>query len=150
MTPNTELIPCPGGCGNQVHPRATDCPYCGYRPEGARFEDLLGSLGLISSILVGFGMEALITLISSKPDTSKFDTPTEETLDPIMLKWTYAVWIVSAVLLLVAMVLAEAIRRRESGVSDIRVSPQQVADTRRRCARLVFIFTAGLLTTTAG
>src|SRR5438477_12955237 len=99
MTSDTELIPCPGGCGNQVHPRASDCPYCGYRPEGTRFEDLLGSLSLVSSILIGFGLEALITLVTAE----------ERTTENPLAHWTFGVWIVGSVLLLVVLVLAEAI-----------------------------------------
>jgi hypothetical protein len=124
---------------------------------------LLGNLSFISSILVGFGLEALITLVTSKKeepsDRAKDATElvregTDRAKDAIteqmLTEWTFAVWMLASVLLLVLLVLAEVIRRRAVGATNIQASPESAERTRRRCGRLVLIFTVALLLTTSG
>ena len=140
MATGNELINCPGDCGNQVHPRAVDCPYCGYRPESAQFEELLGSLSTVCSILTGFGLASLVTLATAEERTTQ---------NPIV-QWAFAVWIVGSVLLLVVMVLAKAIRRREIGLGNILVPRKEADRAWRRCERLLLTFGVALTTIAAG
>src|SRR3712207_6291847 len=99
MDPASDLIPCPGGCGNRVHRSATECPHCGFRADLDSLEDLLGSLSTVSSILTGFGLAALVQLASG------------ELRDEAAMRWTTGLWIISSVLLLGVMVGSEVLRR---------------------------------------
>src|SRR5262245_13102490 len=113
MTLSGDLTPCPGGCGNLVHPNARECPHCGFQSEMARIEDLMGSLATISSILTGFGLAALVQLATG-------ESRKEETL-----QWTTGVWIVSSLLLLSVLVCSEVLRRREVGGGRMRLSREE-------------------------
>src|SRR3954471_17168325 len=105
-----ELLPCPGGCGTQVHRNATECPQCGFRSELSRLGELLGSLSTVSSILTGFGLAALVQLATGEAKTE----PT--------LQWTTGLWTASSLLLLGIMVCSEVLRRREVAGGTLRPS----------------------------
>jgi hypothetical protein len=113
MSSRNELIPCPGGCNNQVHPSAKECPHCGYQSELGRLEELLGSLSTISSILTGFGLAALVQLAN------------EDAKDSLALQLTTGLWIVSSLLLLGVLVGSELLRRREVGGGRLRPSREE-------------------------
>src|SRR5438105_5679807 len=98
-----DLILCPGGCGNRVHPGAASCPQCGYQSELGRLGELLGSLSTVSSILTGFGLAALVQLATGEAKSEP------------ALQWTTGLWTVSSLLLLGIMVCSEVLRRREVG-----------------------------------
>src|SRR4051812_14556508 len=127
-----ELLPCPGGCGTQVHRNATECPQCGFRSELSRLEDLLGSLSTVSSILTGFGLAALVQLATG-----------EAKKEPA-LQWTSGFWIVSSVLLLGVMICSEVLRRREVGGGRLRLSPQEEERLWRRSEWLLVSFALAL------
>jgi Na+/melibiose symporter-like transporter len=135
---NGGLIPCPGGCGGRVHPNARECPQCGYQSEMGRMEDLLGSLGTISSILIGFGLAALVQLA------------TEESRKEWALQWTSAVWIVSSLLLLGVLVSSEVLRRRDVGGGRMRLSREEDQRLWRRSEWLLLSLSLALLGTAAG
>src|SRR5947209_4872994 len=105
-----DLLPCPGGCGTQVHRNASECPQCGYRAELSRVEDLLGSLSTVSSILTGFGLAALVQLATG-----------ESKKEPA-LQWTTGLWMVSSVLFLGVMICSELLRRREVRGARVRLT----------------------------
>src|SRR5262249_18611414 len=105
-----------------------------------RLEDLLGSLGTVCSILVGFGLAALVQLASGD----------EKTRNDPWLSWAAATWIVASVLLLAVLVGAETLRRRE--VPGGRMTPRAGEDERlwKRGERLMMTFAFALLCTAAG
>lgn len=133
-----DLIACPGGCGRQVHRRAGECPNCGYRADAADFEDLLGSLSTVSSILVGFGLAALVALATDE----------SHALDGRAVSVAAGCWVGSSVVLGFVLVLAELLRRRAAGLSRIQL-PE--AEDRRLWGRSVWLLTmfAGALLSTA-
>src|SRR3954471_7652675 len=139
MTPR-DLVDCPAACGNKVHADAGECPHCGHRAAMSRLEDLLGGLGTVCSILVGFGLAALVQLASGD----------EKARNDPWLSWAAAVWIVASVLLLAVLVGAEMLRRRE--VPGGRMTPRPGEDERlwRRGERLLMTFAFALLCTAAG
>jgi hypothetical protein len=140
MAGGKELLPCPGGCGKQVHASAVECPECGYRSHLSRVEDLLVSLGTISSILVGFGLAALVQLATDEP----------KDVGQGVLNATAACWILGSLLLLAVMIGAEVLRRRE--VSGGRMHPSRQEDERLwgQTEWLLVSFAIALLCTAAG
>jgi hypothetical protein len=140
MSAGSELVSCPGGCGRQVHQHAEECPNCGYRAETVRFAELLGGLATMCSILVGFGLAALVTLATD--DSHAMDDP--------VVRWAAGFWLGSSVLLLVVLVATEFTRRRECGVSRIRIPSQEVGQLGRRCVFLLWTFTLALVGIAAG
>jgi Na+/melibiose symporter-like transporter len=138
MDATDDLIPCPGGCGNQLHANARECPHCGYQSEMSRLEDLLGSLGTICSILTGFGLAALVQLA------------TGESRKEWALRWTTGVWIVSSLLLLGVLVCSETLRRRDVGGGRMRLSREEEHRLWRRSEWLLLSFSLALLGTAVG
>lgn len=138
MDTGDNLIPCPGGCGNQVHPNARECPGCGYLSEMGRLEDLLGSVGTISSILTGFGLAALVQLASGD---SRKDWPVQVTT---------GLWTVSSLLLLGVMICSEVLRRRDVGGSRLRLTREEDERLWKRSELLLLSFALSLLGTAAG
>src|SRR5262245_54789305 len=126
MEAKSDLISCPGGCGGRVHLTARECPHCGYQSEMGRMEDLLGSLGTISSILTGFGLAALVQLATGE---ARMETA---------LVWTTGVWVVSSLLLLGVLVSSEVLRRREVSGGRLRLSRAEDERLWRRSEWLMF------------
>src|SRR5262249_28034953 len=125
-------------CGHRVHTNARECPNCGYQSEMGRLEDLLGSLGTICSILVGFGLAALVQLASGESRTDW------------ALQLTTALWIVSSLLLLGVLVCSEVLRRREVGGGRMRLSQEEDQRLWLRSEWLLLTFALALLGTAAG
>lgn len=132
------MIPCPGGCGGRVHSNARECPQCGYQSEVGRVEDLLGSLGTVSSILVGFGLASLVQLATS------------ESRNDWTLQLTTGVWIVSSLLLLGVLVCSEFLRRRDVGGGRMRLSREEDERLWKRSEWLLVSFSLALLGAAAG
>ena len=130
--------PCPGGCGNQVHINARECPHCGFQSEAARMEDLLGSLGTISSILTGFSLAALVQVA------------VEEARHEPALQWTTGLWVVSSLLLVGVLIASEVLRRREVGGGRMRMTRQEGEQLWRRSEWLLLTFALALAGTAAG
>jgi hypothetical protein len=130
----SELVPCPA-CGEMLHRRAVLCPHCGYAPEITAYQDQLSSLSTVCSILTGFGLASLVTLALDE--------------DRIAASWllriTAGAWLVSSLLLLMILILAELLRRQE--VSDAIVHMPRADRERfaRRCERLLSIFSIALV-----
>jgi hypothetical protein len=105
----------------------------------SRLEELLGSLSTISSILVGFGLAALVQLASGQ------DTKTD-----VWLLLTSASWIIGSVLLMGVLLGSEALRRQE--ISGGRMKPHANEDERLgRCSEwLLGAFALALLCVAAG
>jgi hypothetical protein len=103
-----------------------------------KMEDLLGSLGTISSILTGFGMAALVQLA------------TNESRQEWTHQWTTAVWVVSSLLLLGVLVCSEFLRRRDVGGGRMRLSRQEDQRLWRQSEWLLLSFSLALLGTAAG
>ncbi len=137
---NTGPIACPGGCGNTVHPSATECSYCGYRPDFSRLEDLLGSLSTISSILTGFGLAALVQLATSQT----------EPRNDLLSQFTNGFWIFSSLLLLGVMVGAEFLRRRELRGGRMCLATEDDQRLWQQSERLLAAFTFALALSAAG
>jgi len=137
MASSGDMIPCPG-CGSQVHANARECPNCGYQSEMGRLEDLLGSLGMICSILTGFGLAALVQLA------------TGESRKEWVLQLTTGLWTVSSLLLLGVLVCSEVLRRREVGGGRLRLSREEDDRLWKRSEWLLFTFALALLGTAAG
>jgi hypothetical protein len=133
-----DLIFCPGGCGNRVHPAAAACPQCGYQSELGRLGELLGSLSTVSSILTGFGLAALVQLATGEAKSEP------------ALQWTTGLWTVSSLLLLGVMVCSEVLRRREVGGGPLCPSREENERLWRRSEWLLFSFALALLGTAAG
>src|SRR4051812_31808967 len=140
MASGNELLPCPGGCGSQVHSSAGECPECGYRSQLSRVEDLLVSIGTISSILAGFGLAALVQLATAEPR--------EE--GQLILAWTAGFWTAGSLLLLAVMIGAEVLRRREVSGGRMHPAPQEDERLWRRTEWLLASFATALLCTAAG
>jgi hypothetical protein len=140
MAADSELIPCPGGCGNSVHRHALECPFCGYQAELGRVEELLGSLSTVSSILTGFGLAALVQLATSEASSK----------DDLCLRWTMSLWIVSSLLLLSVMLCSELLRRREISGNRLQLSAAEDERIWHRSELLLFCFALALLGMAAG
>ncbi len=140
MASADDQIPCPGGCGTQVHRNASACPQCGYQADLGRLEELLGSLSMVSSILTGFGLAALVQLASEESKAK----------DEPALQWTTGLWIASSLLLLGVMVCSEVLRRREAGGGRMRPRAEEDERLWRRSEWLLACFALALLGTAAG
>ena len=136
---SSELLPCPGGCGEMLHRSASECSRCGFRSRLAQVEDILGSLSTLSSILTGFGLSAIVQLAT---------VAREERADLAVLG-PMACWIVSSLLLLGVLVGAELLRRRER---ETRISPQRADEDALwdRAQWLLSTFALSLLPIAAG
>jgi hypothetical protein len=132
----SEQIPCPGGCGNQVHRRAVECPQCGYRAEITSFQELLGSLSTISSILIGFGLASLVALATDEGKTAS---------ETVVVKLAIGMWTFSSLLLLAVLVMAELVRRQEVGESLIAMTQADQDQLTARCTVLLSAFVFALL-----
>jgi hypothetical protein len=134
-----ELIPCPG-CGKSAHRRATLCPHCGYVAEITHYQEQLSSLSTICSILTGFGLAGIFTLVvdDEKVQNSLFLTIAVGFLTPASL------------LFLVVLILSELFRRQEVS-ENVLAMPAGVRDRfARRCEFLLSVFTAALIGTGIG
>jgi hypothetical protein len=136
----TDLLPCPGGCGQQVHPRADECPQCGYRPEIVIYHDLLTSVITVSSIFMGFGLAGLVSLSVQNLDV--FDT--------IVIQIAADCWIFSSLLFLVVLVKAELVRRVGTNEGLMRMTDDEQKQTIRRCNDLLGWFAIALLLLAVG
>jgi hypothetical protein len=103
-----------------------------------RMEELLGSLGTISSILTGFGLAALVQLA------------TEEARKDWTLQLTTGVWTVSSLLLLGVLVSAETLRRRDVGGGRMRLARAEDERLWRGSEWLLGTFAVALLGTAVG
>lgn len=135
-----ELITCPGGCGTRLSPRAQMCPKCGHRHELAHIEQVLSGLGTICSILIGFGLSALVTLATDE---------TNSISDPVV-SVAAGLWLVSSLLLLFVLVATEWIRGNNPGSDGIGAPFRPDSGTVARCALLLYAFFAALLCTAVG
>ncbi len=95
-----EGVTCPC-CQRQVSRNADECPNCGFRSEVRAWRGLIGSLGTISSILLGFGLAGLAEMYS----VSRFNDQTILVVEGI--------WLIASLLLLAVVVLAEISRHQE-------------------------------------
>jgi hypothetical protein len=135
---NDDLLPCPAGCTRKLHRNAKECPGCGYQSEISRIEDLLSSLGTISSILIGFGLAALVQLA------------TDESRKEPMLQWTTLAWIISSLLLLGVLVSEEFLRMREVRGGRMGLSREEDQRQWRRSEWLLLTFTLALFVPATG
>jgi hypothetical protein len=103
-----------------------------------KLEDLLGSLGTVSSILTGFGLAALVQLA------------TGEARQDSVLQVTTGLWVVSSLLLLGVLVCSEVLRRREAVRGHLRLSREEEERLWRRSEWLLFAFALALLGTAVG
>ena len=110
MAPGSDLFDCPGGCGERVHRLAAACQKCGFQSRLIQIENILGSLVTISTILTGFGLSAIVQLVSVD----------KENRDTWAIQGPMACWIVASLLLLGVIVGAELLRRRDP---PSRISP---------------------------
>jgi hypothetical protein len=93
---------------------------------------------MVSSILTGFGLAALVQLATG-----------EARNEPTM-QWTTGLWVVSSLLLLTVMVSSEVLRRREMGGGQLRFSAEEDDQLWKRSEWLLFGFALALLGTAAG
>lgn len=105
MQEKSNRLTCPG-CDNQLHKTAVECNYCGFRSETKTIEGILGSFSMISSILVGFTLAALVSLVAEGYPT----TP------DLALDISTGCWVVCSILYMLALVGSEILRRTELGV----------------------------------
>jgi hypothetical protein len=130
----------PGGCGNTVHRRASECPRCGFRAEVEVYHEVLGSLGTISSILLGFGLAGIISLTAAEPAALRSG----------IIQGSATLWVVSSLLLLVVLVLSELVRQRGQAGDMIALSEVERSDIARRCNELIGWFVLALIVLAAG
>ena len=138
MTPR-QTVTCPG-CGQDVHPRAAECRHCGFRAEITGLHELLSSLSTICSILVGFGLASLVSLATADADRGR----------SIPANLAGVCWLVSSLLLLVVMLLADLFRRQEVAENVIDLPEPVQQQLKRRCDRLLWVFTWALGGTALG
>ena len=139
MPPAPDLLDCPGGCGERVHRLAAACQKCGYQSRLVQIENILGSLVTISSILTGFGLSAIVQLVS-------VDKENRETW---AIQGPMACWIVAAILLLGVIVGAELLRRRDPS-SRIAPGQEEEDDVWSRSQWLLSAFAVSLVPVAAG
>jgi hypothetical protein len=130
----SELIPCPGGCGNQVHRRAVECTFCGYRPEITNYQEQLGSLSTICSILTGFSLASLVAMVTAEA----------KVIHSIFGAVAAGLWLFSSLVLLGVLVMAELLRRQEWTDTVIAVSIAERDRFAHRCEWLLTAFTIAL------
>jgi hypothetical protein len=128
-------IPCPG-CGKAVHKRANECPNCGFRAESGNFRDLLASLSLISSILIGFGLASLVALYAQAPEAAE---------KVAIHQWAEGCWIFSSLLLLAVLVLSEWVGRQEISDTEILMPAADKEHVLQCCSDLLFAFLIALV-----
>ncbi len=131
-------IPCPG-CGKDVHPRAAACPSCGFRAESSNFRELLASLSLISSILIGFGLASLVALYAQAPEGK-----------PVVHHIAEGCWIFSSLLLLGVLVLSEWVGRQEVSEIEIQMPAADKEHVMQCCSDLLIAFLVALLLMAVG
>jgi len=134
-----ELTPCPG-CGKLMHQRSLQCLQCGFRPDLANYQELLGSLGTISSILIGFGLSGVVTLATT--DSEKMNSP--------LLYWVEGMWVLASFLLLAVLVLGEFLRRTEPDEILLVAGSREQDRYGRRCMLLLCVFIAALFLVALG
>ena len=137
--PGTELIECPG-CGQKVHPRANDCPACGFRSDVTAFDNLLSGLTSVSSILVGFGLAALVSLATSE----------RRAWENQILYYAAMCWSGSSIALLVVLVHAEFLRKQLSDLPRINLPREREESVWQRCVNLLWIFTTAVMVCAIG
>jgi hypothetical protein len=135
----TSLISCPG-CDAKVHRRATVCPHCGCPAELTAFQEQLGSLSTICSILVGFGLAGLVQLGGD----------VEKIRESLWLLIAIGCWLFSSLVLLAVLVLSELLRRQEFGDDVLDLPDAALGAYERRCDRLLSWFSIALAITAAG
>lgn len=131
-----ELVPCPA-CGKLQHQRTLQCLQCGFRPDLASYQELLGSLGTICSILVGFGLSGVVAIATTGPN------------NPV-LYWVEGMWVLASFLLLAVLVLGEFLRRTEP--EDVLFTAHSREQDRygKRCMMLLAAFSVALLLVALG
>ncbi len=137
---SSELIACPGGCGREVHKRASECPQCGFQSEATTYQELLGSLSTISSILVGFGLTSIVTVAAEQADY----------LQDIFVRLANGLWLFASMLLLAVLLMAEFLRRRGVGENVIAMSFAEQQRMSNLCGGLLSTFTVALLLIAGG
>jgi hypothetical protein len=100
---------------------------------------LLGSLSTVSSIVVGFGLAAIVSIATAEKDRA----------DDIFCQITAGCWTLSSLLLLAVLLSAEILRRSEVG-SRIAISDAEEDKIWSRCVRLLWMFSISLLLTATG
>ena len=134
-----ELIPCPGGCGNRLYPRAQECPKCGYHGDISGVGDLLGSLSTTCSILVGFGLAALVTLVTDE----------SRAMEDTSVSIAAGLWLFASIAQLFVLIAAEVLRRQEHG-ADIGAEVRADSGVWKRCGVLLNLFALALVFMAAG
>lgn len=129
-----DQIGCPV-CGKMMHQRALQCTNCGFRPDLVNFQELVGSLGTVCSILVGFGLASVVTLAT-------FDTERPRNL---MLTLVEGCWIVASVFLLAILLLSEFMRRSEPDGALLVLASEEQDRFGRRAAGLMLAFSFAVL-----
>ena len=134
-----ELVNCPA-CGALQHQRTLQCLQCGFRPDLASYQELLGSLGMICSILVGFGLSGVVAIATTDPE--KLNSP--------VLYWVEGMWVLASFMLLAVLVLGEFLRRTEP--EDILLTAFSREQDRygKRCMILLVAFIVALLLVALG
>ncbi|MGF1578355.1 MAG: hypothetical protein ACFCD0_03215 [Gemmataceae bacterium] len=136
----SELVPCPGGCGREVHKRASECPQCGFQSEANTYQELLGSLSTVSSILVGFGLASIVTVAAEQA----------EYLQDLLLRIANGLWLFASMLLLAVLLMAEFLRRRGVGENVIAMSYDEQQRMGDLCGRLLSTFAFALFLIASG
>ncbi|MBY0229488.1 MAG: zinc ribbon domain-containing protein [Gemmataceae bacterium] len=132
------LFPCPG-CDKPIHPSARSCPQCGYQPDRAHLDDLWAGLVGVSSILAGFGLAALVQLVSG--ESRKSDEPSYHVSVGLLVG--------SSLLLLAVIVGAELLRRQEPAQGAMRPNPKREERARAVTGWLLLAFCLGLASAAA-
>ena len=140
MTQSHKQLDCPGGCGNQVYHRALQCPFCGYRAEIVTDHNLLGSLSVVSSILLGFGFGGLVTLAVE-----------QSVLSTNWIGLSVAgLWMTGSILLLAILLISEGLRRKDLDEGHMVPESKEMARLQRRCEILMTCFLLALVCLGAG
>ena len=134
---------CPG-CGHQVHPKASKCPACGYRAELGEYRDLLRSLATVSSILVGFGLTALVEFSTNMPQDASSESSQS------LLWYAVGCWIFSSILLLMLLLAAELGLRKEIGDTEFVMAHAESSLFTGFCAELILFFLFAVVVMAAG
>ena len=132
-----ELIPCPG-CERRLHVNAIECPQCGFRSEAKNVDEFLGSLSMVSSILVGFTLAALVSLVAEG----------YHTLADWRVHVSTGCWMVASILYLHTLIGSELLRRQEMN-SEIHLGDQS-GRVWNRCEGLFYALSLAALTTAVG
>ena len=134
-----QSIRCPC-CDGVLHPRAPHCPKCGFEPPVVAIRDLLGSLGTICSILAGFVLASIVTLIA---EGSGLAGNVAASLSVLIL-------IVATLFIITCLMIAEFLRRREFAENHFEMEYEQARRFEERCDRVFTLFGAGLAFTVLG